>query len=68
MDKNKKRGIGCLLIIFGMIANFVALAAFTSTTPISRAHDLLAGACFFGWWIPLLVGIVIMYKNRDSVN
>lgn len=64
MNKHQKGGIGCLLISVGIVAQLTATAAFTSTKPIPAWFDLLAGVCFFGWWIPFVWGIVVIYKNR----
>ena len=56
----RKKALGCALVCVGIIANLIALGAFTATEPLPWWMEPIAAICFWGWWIFVLVGILLI--------
>jgi hypothetical protein len=55
---------GTILIIVGAIMMQVAVATFVATERPGALLTAIAGISFFTWWIPLLLGVVLLAADR----
>jgi hypothetical protein len=51
---------GALLIVIGILLLFVGGAVFSATAPVSPLIDALGAVGFWGWWLFILAGIVVL--------
>jgi hypothetical protein len=65
MARHTKWWIGLALIIAGLLARVFAMAGFASNGKFPPAIELIGDACFFGWWILIVGGVMLAWFNKS---
>ena len=62
--KSVSTAAGYGLIVLGLVLAQLATAAFTATAPNPSWLETLGGIGFWGWWIFVLVGVILWRRGR----
>ena len=66
MEKGGNKLVGCGLICLGIVLSMIAAWDFTSTAdaPFPEWLKPFSAIGFFGWWVFVLVGILLIRSGR----